>query len=376
MLAHTNELVMVVSDAFRPNPRVCREAKSLVEHGFNVTVYAWDRECTHPMSELMDGIFVEYIRVKLRHRSLFEFLITLPIFWLFTSLKILAQGVSVVHCHNFDTVPVGILVKMLRRNVKVVYDAHEIYPEMVVGEVPYILYALLRLIDKIFIRVADCVIVPSEERKKFYVCAKRVIVVPNVPKFVEIYRDREFKKREFLIFYGGALSESCGILLMIRAVMRIPGIKLMLAGDGPLKNTIQKLCKKSDKILYLGVVPQQKVLENLAYADATFVLYSPKNLNNIYSAPTKLFEAMMMGVPVIVNEESLHSRIVHKYKCGIAVPYGDLRALKHAILKLKNDVTLREKLGKNGKVAFKENFAWDLIKKRFINCYQEMLCRN
>jgi glycosyltransferase involved in cell wall biosynthesis len=374
---NVNKIVMVASKGFiDPDPRIYREAKALVDHGFNVTVYVWDRECKRPRNELIDGIFVERIHVRSKYGSLFAFILTIPIFWLFAFLKILAQNISIVHCHDFDTVPVGILVKMLKRNVKVVYDAHEIYPEMIINKIPYILYILLRWIDKIFMRVADCVIVPSEERKKFYAHAKYVIVVPNVPKFVEIYRDRELKKRDFFIFYGGGLSEDNGILLMISAVMQLPGIKLILAGDGPLRDVIQMLCKKSDKILYLGRLPQQKVLENLAHADVTFVLYSPTNLNNIYSAPNKLFEAMMIGVPVIVNKESVHSRIVHKYKCGIAVPYGDLRALKRAILKLKNDVALREKLGENGKVAFKENFAWNLIEKKFINCYQEMLCRN
>ena len=61
---NVNELVMVVSNAFRPDPRVYREAKTLVDHGFKVTVYAWDRECKHPMNEIIDGIFVERIQVR------------------------------------------------------------------------------------------------------------------------------------------------------------------------------------------------------------------------------------------------------------------------------------------------------------------------
>ncbi|MCC6019434.1 MAG: glycosyltransferase family 4 protein [Candidatus Verstraetearchaeota archaeon] len=368
-----NKIVMVVSSASKHDPRVYREAKSLIERGFNLTVYAWDRKCSHPTSELKEGIFFELFQVKLRHRNLFEFSIGLVMFWLYAFLKVLMQNVSVIHCHDFDTVPVGILVKLFKHNVKIIYDAHEIYPEMVKAEIPYALYVLLRWIDKVFTRIADCVIVPSEERKKFYSGAKRVIVVPNVSKFVDIPTNREDKKRDFIIFYGGGLSESTGILLMIRAVLHIPGVKLVLAGDGPLKNAIQKISKKSDKILYLGVIPYQKLLENLASADATFVFYSPTNLNNIYSASNKFFDAMMMGVPIIVNEESIHSRIVKKYNCGLVVPYGNIRSLENAILKLKNDATLRERFGKNGRRAFKENFEWDLYEKELIKCYQELL---
>jgi len=369
---NVNKIVMVVSSASKPNPRVYREAKSLIEHGFNLIIYAWDRECSHPVSELNEGIFFEHVQIKLRHRNLFEFGIGLVMFWLYTFLKVLMQNVSVIHCHDFDTVPVGILVKLFKPNVKIIYDAHEIYPEMVKAEIPYALYVLLRWIDKVFTRIADCVIVPSEERKKFYSGAKRVIVVPNVSKFVDISINREDKKRDFIIFYGGGLSESTGILLMIRAVLHIPGVKLVLAGDGPLKSALQKISKKSDKILYLGILPNQKILENLASADATFVFYSPTNLNNIYSASTKLFEAMMIGIPVIANEESVHSSIVRKYNCGIVVPFGDLRAIEDAILKLKNDNILREKMGQNGKKAFRENFSWEHFEESFINCYKDL----
>ena len=263
---------------------------------------------------------------------------------------------------------------MLRHSVKIVYDAHEIYPAMVAGKIPHILYTLVRWVDKIFIRVADCVIIPSEERKIFYTYARRLIVVPNTPKFTEIRE--EPKEGEFSIFYGGELSRENGILIMIKAIIGIPHVKLTLAGDGPLRRVIERICKKNNNLKYLGLINQKDVLKNLARADVTFVFYEPTNINNMYPASNKLFEAMMVGVPVIANRETSLSKIIEKYKCGILVPYGDVQILKNELIKLKRNPLLRKTLGENGKKAFKENFAWDLIEKRFINCYQEMLYRN
>jgi len=372
-ISNQTNILMLLSNPAANDPRPLKEAISLIKNRYNVIFLAWDREGNYSKFERSKNLTIKRFKFRARYghnpKTILGFLFYY--FWCIVNSFIL--DFSFIHCHDFDTVLVGVLVKLFKHNVKIIYDAHEIYPEMVKAEIPYVLYVLLRWIDKVFTRIADCVIVPSEERKKFYSGAKRVIVVPNVPKFVDISTNREYKKRNFVIFYGGALSESSGILYMIRAVLHIPDVQLILAGEGRLKNTIQKISKKSNKILYLGVIPHQKYLENLASADATFVFYSPTNLNNIYSASNKFFEAMMMGVPIIVNEESIHSRIVKKYNCGLVVPYGDICYLENAILKLKNDAALREKLGKNGRRAFKENFLWDLYEKKLIKCYQELL---
>jgi len=374
LTVNTNRLVMVVSNAFRPDPRVYKEAKSLVDHDFKVTVYAWDRECKYPSNELIDRIFVERVRVKSRYGNFLEFMITTPIFWLFVSLKILTRYVTVVHCHDFDTVPVGVLVRMLRHNVKIVYDAHEVYPAMIADNVPYILYALLCWIDRIFMRTVDCVIIPLEERRRFYTYARRIIVVPNTPKFVEIRK--KSRKREFSVFYGGGLIRENGILLMVKTILGLRnGVKLFLAGDGPLRHIIEKLSENNSnaRLKYLGFLSRQEVLKNLADADITFVFYEPVNVNNIYASSNKLFEAMMVGVPIIINKETVLSTIVDNYACGVIVPYGNVQKLRHEIIKLKNDPSLRKTLGENGKRAFKENFAWNLVESEFISSYKLLL---
>jgi hypothetical protein len=41
-------IVMLLSNAFLPDPRVLKEARSLTNAGYDVTVIAWDREGTYP----------------------------------------------------------------------------------------------------------------------------------------------------------------------------------------------------------------------------------------------------------------------------------------------------------------------------------------
>ena len=47
------QIRMLLSNAFRPDPRVLKEARSLAEAGYEVTVIAWDREGKYPAAELV-----------------------------------------------------------------------------------------------------------------------------------------------------------------------------------------------------------------------------------------------------------------------------------------------------------------------------------
>lgn len=44
-------IVMLLSNAFRPDPRVAREAKTLADAGHQVTILCWDRQVEFPHSK-------------------------------------------------------------------------------------------------------------------------------------------------------------------------------------------------------------------------------------------------------------------------------------------------------------------------------------
>ena len=64
------------------------------------------------------------------------------------------------------------------------------------------------------------------------------------------------------------------------------------------------------------------------------------------------------------------SKIVGKEKCGLIVSYGDIDGLREAILKLKNDPDLRQKLGKNGRHAYDMKYGWEIMKQKLLNAYK------
>jgi len=61
--------------------------------------------------------------------------------------------------------------------------------------------------------------------------------------------------------------------------------------------------------------------------------------------------------------------IVKKENYEIVVPYGDVDAIKHALLTLKNDPDMSKRLWENGRRAYETKYDWGIMEKRLVNEY-------
>src|SRR5262245_60730858 len=128
-------VLMLLTNAYDPDPRVRQEALSLIGMGCRVHILAWDRDMRAAAFESVEGVEVERVFLRSTHgRGA-----TQIIFYIWLYLKMLWRGWRVdfdaVHCHDLDTLPLGFILGKLRRK-PIVYDAHESFPDMLEGNVP------------------------------------------------------------------------------------------------------------------------------------------------------------------------------------------------------------------------------------------------
>ncbi|MEM2741828.1 MAG: glycosyltransferase WbuB, partial [Nitrososphaeria archaeon] len=74
-------------------------------------------------------------------------------------------------------------------------------------------------------------------------------------------------------------------------------------------------------------------------------------------------------VPVITN---VCRDVVSEAHCGLIVDY-DVKEVRNAILRLKNDPSLRRKLGENGRRAFEQKYNWNLMEKKLLRLYSLLI---
>ena len=72
-----------------------------------------------------------------------------------------------------------------------------------------------------------------------------------------------------------------------------------------------------------------------------------------------------------MNDGTSMVKIVRDQKCGLVVPYGDVEAIKHAILTLKNDPALCKRLGENGRKAYETKYNWRIMEERLLGVYKK-----
>ncbi len=221
-------------------------------------------------------------------------------------------------------------------------------------------------------------ILADESRKEQYKSRlQKTTTINNVPSISQLDKARlkqsktSRDKNIFQIFYAGVLLKSRGFEQIAKA-SNIECVQLIIAGFGTDEDYLVGFISKYEHIKFIGKIDYKEVLERTLDSDILFALYDPSVPNNKYSSPNKLFEAMMCGKPIIVSDGTSMANIVRTENCGLVVPYGDVNAIRKAIIRLKEDKNFREYLGQNGRKAYERKYSWDIMEERLLDIYHRV----
>jgi glycosyltransferase involved in cell wall biosynthesis len=352
-------------------PRIRKEAGTLVRAGHEVHAILWDREMAHPAEEVRDGLRIHRFRLRAPEGKP-ELTFLLPRWWSFLFFRILALRPDVVHAVDFDTMVAAYPAARIA-GAGVVYDIFDFYAEMVTAPMSPRLRSLLAKAERQAIARADAVITPDVRRRVQFAPARprRLVEIQNVPD------DRGTMPRpadpdRFVVFYGGMLAKDRGLIDLV-AACEATGAVLLVAGHGPDEASLLADLESSPAASYLGTVPYEEVLDRTAAASAVAALYDPRVPNNRFAAPNKIFEAMMLGKPVLVSAETLAADIVREVDCGIVVPYGDRKALQRALESLMLSPQTCAAMAARGRAAFESRYNWGAMEPRLLRLYGELL---
>src|SRR4030065_1278819 len=93
-------IAMVLTNPFRPDPRVNKEALSLIRAGYKVFLICWDRLHEYPREENIDQLNIIRIRVKSKYSAGTHQIIYLAIFLVKVMLQLNKIKPDLVHCHD------------------------------------------------------------------------------------------------------------------------------------------------------------------------------------------------------------------------------------------------------------------------------------
>lgn len=89
--------------------------------------------------------------------------------------------------------------------------------------------------------------------------------------------------------------------------------------------------------------------------------------------PTKAYEYMSMGIPVILSRTPFNEEMIQKYKFGICVDPENISEYVSAINHLLDHPIIAKELGENGRNAIRDRFNWTIEEKNLLKLYKEVI---
>ena len=148
-------------------------------------------------------------------------------------------------------------------------------------------------------------------------------------------------------------------------VRRLPGARLLIAGDGPQLDELRRLAAElgiGAAVEFLGNVPNERMPELLARAQ---ILINSSRVDNL---PGSILEAFAAGVPVVSTDAGGIPWLVRDGVNGLLAPVGDWERLGAQAVRLIEDPGMATRLARQGRVTVEE-LSWERIGARWQAVY-------
>lgn len=196
-----------------------------------------------------------------------------------------------------------------------------------------------------------------------------------LPNFVDEHRAAPVKRSEFftpasasLVFALGRLHENKGFDVLLEAIARTPNVYLWLAGDGPLRQQLEKQAEQlavKPRVRFLGW--REDVAALFAACDLFVCPSRHEPLGNV------VIEAWAQGVPVVAADSLGPGTLIDHMETGVLVPTDDAQTLAGAIRHVLEDRGLRARIARAGREAYEARFTENQVVEQYLAFFQRIL---
>lgn len=381
-LSHT---VMLLSNAFRPDPRVAREAKSLSQAGHHVRIVCWDRESDYGPRETVDGYEVERVQeIQTVYGAGARQILHTPRFWRAAAGRVMNMHPCIIHCHDLDTLAAGWWLKR-RTGAKLIYDAHEDYPAMMSLYLPRPMVNMLSWLERCLLQRVDFTITASTifaDKLR----ARGITPITTIGNYQPLAPFDAIRPAEvaaaraglglhadqLVVAYIGGFSRNRELLPLVEAAQQLPDVHVLLWGDGHQRAAVETAVAQTSNARYLSWLPSDEVPLYTSVADVVYYCLVPDYPGAIYNAPNTLSNAMAASRPIIANDVGDLGRIVDQAGCGVLLSEVTPSTIRQAINRLR-DPAIRQEMGSAGRAAAESRYNWTAASQKLERVYDQLI---
>ncbi len=350
-----------------------KELRSLRGNGFDVVIIA-----PHSRDEIVDGISI-WAEPKPRFRLERMIRTTRRIY-----KRALSSKARIFHFHDSELIVAALLLRL--HGAHVVYDVHENLVTSIKEKeyIPAILRPALSLagggLENSLSRFFTLVIAERCYSARFP-GATEILNYP-VHELFEMQPRPDGASPPRLLFTGESRVDR-GAIIHGSLVHALPGLEVHLVGrcTSRLAKRLEELARPHEKRLRIvgrdRLIPYPDILNTYARGGWTAGLaLFPPNPNNSDKEPTKLFEYMAAGIPIICSDFPAWRDLLARTNAGICVNPSSAAEMTEAVLHLVNHPDEARAMGINGRRAVETKLNWRTQEKKLLKLYRTLLSRD
>jgi glycosyltransferase involved in cell wall biosynthesis len=213
--------------------------------------------------------------------------------------------------------------------------------------------------------------------------AKRFEVVQNFVQpylFQKITMNPPMPERNTLLMVGTpAARRGLPVIFEALKILKNTGARIHFLCVGDVNKDLEKLLEESDaykeikaQVEFTGYIPIPDAYSRANECFAGIAL--PEDLpNHRESYPTKLFEYMAVGLPVICSDFRINQEVVEVENCGICVNPDNASEIADAIRFFQSSPTISKEMGEHGKKAVQTKYNWQTEAEKLLSVYKGLL---
>jgi glycosyltransferase involved in cell wall biosynthesis len=328
--------------------RILQEARTLIEAGYDVRILTRSAD-ERDGRGIVEDIPVEWVGVRGRDPrfgwlyrlagvtrgskvvALWSVLTGRHTFTIRALPRAVAAQADIYHAHDLNNLEVAHRAAT-RNGAKLVYDAHELFPEMANRWVRLKRRGWSRLEGRLLPRAKLAItvneLIAGEMAKRYRVPAPLVVLnCPDPPAdFDSTLPHNQIRERLGLpserkvVLYQGWMSEGRGLEGLIGCARYLEGeAAVVFMGYGEYQAELERLAAKepAGSIYFLPAVPQRELLAYCASADVGVIPYQAVDLNNYYTSPNKLFDFIQAALPIAASDLPYLRKVIVEDDLGV-----------------------------------------------------------
>jgi glycosyltransferase involved in cell wall biosynthesis len=225
----------------------------------------------------------------------------------------------------------------------------------------------------IYEKAVDFFIAPSNFMKRkmieFAMPTEKFVHIPNFIH-TDLYRPNYAYSDYFL--YLGRLSREKGLPTLLRAMGKINSIRLHIAGEGPARADLEKICSERmlDNVKFLGHLSGERL--SSAVRAASFLVLPSECYEN---APMSVLEAFAYGKPVLGARIGGVPELIDDGRDGLLFESGNVDDLAEKIRYIISHKDKLPEMGKRAREKIEEKYHSALYYKRLMDVYDKALSK-